>query len=290
MAPTSKEYPLFFARDGARLFGMLHFPDTDSSKSAFILSHPFGEEKLWSHRVYVSLARALASRGSTVLRFDYMGAGDSSGMTSDTSMDTHLADLKAAFAALRTHVPEVNRVGIVGLRLGASFAALLAEAADTDPALSVLGGAPLVLWDPVVDGAAYFQELLRSNLSTQLAVYGKVIETREALQERIRAGGLVNVDGYEIGSALFESCARADLLEPGPRKHSGPVLVVQIASSEKTREREDLSALSSAYATGEFARTLEQPFWREIRRFYGRADNLQELALSWLEKCDERDA
>jgi exosortase A-associated hydrolase 2 len=275
------ETPFFFARGPATLFGLLHAPRGGTSKLAFVLSHSFAEEKLWSHRVMVSLARALAQRGHAVLRFDYMGAGDSSGSTPDASLESHLSDLAAACGELRRRQPHIERVGIIGLRFGASIAAKFAESAD---AKGLLGDAPLILWDPVLDGESYFQELLRSNLSTQLAVYGKVQETREVLQERIRAGGTVNVDGYEIGKALFDSCARTDFIDTAAKLHGGPVLVVQVTASEKNKTREDLELLARSYGRGAFVRSIEQPFWREIKPFYASAANLQQQTLDWLEK------
>jgi hypothetical protein len=281
--PGAIERPFFFDRPGARLFGLRHTPPAPRD-IGFVMSHPFAEEKLWAHRVYVSMARAIAARGFPVLRFDYMGAGDSSGMTAETSLETHLADLAAAVDEMRKAHPGVRHIGIAGLRLGASLAALLAERAADDPGLAALREAPLILWDPVLDGEAYFQELLRSNLSTQLAVYGKVVETREALMERVRQGGIVNVDGYELGKPLFESCARPGLLDATPKRHRGRVLVLQIAANDKVKERDDLRALAAAYGQGEFVRAFEQPFWREIKPFYGRAENLQHETLAWLEK------
>jgi pimeloyl-ACP methyl ester carboxylesterase len=283
---SATERPFFFDRTGARLFGLRHTPPAPG-EIGFVMSHPFAEEKLWGHRVYVSFARQLAARGFPVLRFDYMGAGDSTGKTADTSLDTHLADLAAAVVEMRRAHPNVRHVGIVGLRFGASLAALLAERAVDDPALAAVRDAPLILWDPVLDGDGYFQELLRSNLSTQLAVYGKVIETREALMERVRQGGIVNVDGYELGKALFDSCARPALMDTAPKKHRGRVLVMQIAANDKVKERDDLRALAGAYGAGAYARAFEQPFWREIKPFYGRAENLQQETLAWLEKTND---
>lgn len=277
------ETPFFFSRGDAQLFGLLHAPEGATRDLAFVTSHSFGEEKLWSHRVFVSFARALAQRGYPVLRFDYMGAGDSSGDTRDTSLDTHLADLSAAVDALQERQPGIRKVGFMGLRLGAAFAALLAEryaAVERNP----LQGAPLLLWEPVLDGLNYFQELLRSNLSTQLAVYGKVRENREVLQQRIQDGGSVNVDGYEIGSALFGSCARADLLTTEQKRHTGPTLVVQVSANAEQKNREDLEALARCYPDGRLERAVEQAFWREIRPFYGRAENLQRVSLQWLEQ------
>jgi pimeloyl-ACP methyl ester carboxylesterase len=278
------ETPFFFARQDARLFGLLHLPEGAAKPLAFLMSHPFGEEKLWSHRVFVSCARALAARGHAVLRFDYFGAGDSSGMSAEASLDTHRKDLQAALAELQRRVPEIEQIGLIGLRLGATFAALLCESNARQPISPALRDAPLVLWDPILDGDAYFQELLRSNLSTQLAVYGKVVDNREVLTARIRAGGSVNVDGYEIGKALLESCGVSTLLTTETKHHTGPALVVQIAATEAQKERADLKALASSYRQGMLARAAEQPFWREIKPFYPRASQLQELTLRWLDE------
>jgi hypothetical protein len=277
------ETPFFFTRGPARLFGFLHAP-TGGSASGFVLSHPFAEEKLWSHRVFVSVARALAERGHAVLRFDYMGAGDSSGLTPETSLDTHLQDLRTAIGEFSRRMPQLTSIGLAGLRLGASFAALTAEAAVDDEALALVRGAPLILWDPVLDGESYFQELLRSNLSTQLAVYGKVVENREALTARILAGDAVNVDGYDIGKALLESCGVPALLDSQPKRHQGPALVMQIAASKAQKDRDDLAALAASYARGCVQRAAEQPFWREIKPFYPRAEQLQAQTLQWLEQ------
>jgi pimeloyl-ACP methyl ester carboxylesterase len=234
----------------------------------------------------VTMARALAERGYAVLRFDYTGAGDSSGDTTETSLDTHLDDLAAAVRELNARCPRLQRIGLIGLRLGAAYAALFAERTAGDARFAGLANAPLVLWESVVDGEAYFLELLRSNMATQMAVYGEVRENREALVARIRQGQPVNVDGYDIGKSLLDSAGRPDLIPPVPQRHAGPVLVLQISASEQAKPREDLQKLATLYARGTFARAIEQPFWREIKPFYGRARELQRLTLEWLEQHD----
>lgn len=273
------EIPFFFERDKVQFFGFLHKPDDSAGATGFVMSHPFGEEKLWSHRVFVSFARVLAARGFPVLRFDYQGAGDSSGESSTTSISTYVEDLRRAIEVLGESCPLLARIGVVGLRLGATIGAKVFESSNNE----LLRKAPLILWDPIPDGKKYFQELLRVNLGTQLAVYGKIRVNREDLQAQLRAGRTVNVDGYEVGYELFQSCAISNLLTAEPKTHEGPVLVLQIAGSENQKDRADLRQLCDAYPTSSFARAIEQPFWREIKPFYGRASNLQEATLSWLE-------
>ena len=92
-------------------------------------------------------------------------------------------------------------MGLLGLRLGATLAATAAESRpDVDR---------LVLWAPIVDGARYAQDLLRINITTQLAVYREVREDRAALVEAMRAGQTANVDGYEVGIAMYEGLTGA---------------------------------------------------------------------------------
>lgn len=281
------ESPYFLARETARLFAMLHGATAPVSRTGFVLSHPFAEEKLWSHRVFVSLARALAARGHPVLRFDYTGAGDSSGGSGETSLETHVADLSAAVESLAERTPGLERIGIIGLRLGATIGALVAERAAAGTGPTIIQGAPLVLWDPVLDGASYLQEVLRANLSAQLATHGRVIETREAMSLRILGGGVVNVDGYEIGAPLFASLGSPGPLTPEPKQHAGPVLVVPISPPGKPpKPQPALEALASAYTRGATRAVEEHQFWREIKQFYGRAEQLQTATLEWLGALD----
>lgn len=279
------ELPFFFPRDREKLYGILHRPAEPRSNTGFVLCHPLAEEKLWSHRVFVSIARTLAARGHAVLRFDFTGAGDSSGWTADSSLDTHVADLAAAVREIAAREPALERIGLIGLRLGASVAALLAEHPTVELPAALRTG-PLVLWDPVLDGAAYLQDIMRTNLSGQLASFGKVIETREAMQARIESGGCVDIDGYELAKALFESCNQPALLAATPKRHAGRALLVHVAPARRQKPRPDLDALAASYGRGEVVTVDEQPFWREVKEFYGRANRLEAATLEWLGRGD----
>lgn len=169
------EIPFFFSNGSYELFAILHQPCGKPNDTGFVFCHPILEEKLWAHRVYVSLARDLAKRGHTVLRFDHSGQGDSDGDFSEVSVESHLNDIEAAVERLRLERPGLKRIALFGLRLGATFAALAAlRSKDIDR---------LVLWEPIVNGERYMQEVLRINLTGQMAVHGRVIQDRKQLVE-----------------------------------------------------------------------------------------------------------
>lgn len=268
------ETPLFFPGRAAQLFGVLHEPVAADDRLAFVLCHPFGEEKLWAHRVFVHAARMLARRGHAVLRFDCSGHGDSDGDDADTSLQSHLVDIAAAVDFLKTR-RQVASVGLLGLRLGATEAALLGDQ-RTDIS-------QLVLWSPITDGAKYMQELLRINLATQLAVYGSVTSDRENLVAQMRAGQTVNIDGYELSLPFYDQLS-AVALTRSPRTFAGRCLIVQIDRSSDAQPARDLDQLRHVYQNATLAIVAEEPFWKEIKRFYERTEQLVATTLDWLER------
>ena len=72
----AREQPFFDGTGDSRLFAFAHHP-VGASRGNVVFCHAFAEEKLWSHRVYVTFARELAQAGYGVLRFDMRGEGDS---------------------------------------------------------------------------------------------------------------------------------------------------------------------------------------------------------------------
>lgn len=267
------ETPFFFLNDNYRLFGVLHKPEISDPVGGFVFCHPFAEEKLWTHRVLVSFARELAKLGYAVLRFDYMGHGDSDGDFEDSTVDTRLADINCAIDRLKTEVPSVGTAGLLGLRFGATLAAHVAEQrSDLEK---------LVLWEPVIDGERYMQEVLRTNLTTQLAVYGKVTVKREDLVNQMQSGMTVNIDGYELSNTLFEQASGINLLQKDI-DFAGATLIVQ-CGKEGQPLRKDTTALSDKYKNIDIQQAAEEPFWREIKRYYGRAENLFGVTLNWID-------
>ena len=171
---------LFYAVDAGRGGGR--------GRPAWILCSPVLEEKTVSHGVCRHVARAMAGTGATVLRVDYEGHGDSEGDCAGLGLDDWVRDVvdAAAVVAGGTSRP----VGLLGVRAGALIAAAAARQ---------LEAAALVAVCPVLSGAEYLNDLLRVNLTAQLAVHKRVRCGRQALMAALDGGATVNVHGWEIG-------------------------------------------------------------------------------------------
>ncbi|MCH2187501.1 alpha/beta hydrolase [Myxococcota bacterium] len=142
----------FFGRSDRSLFGAYHPPQGRVDRRAgIVLCSPMGQEYMRSHRAFRQLANLLSRKGYHVLRFDWFGTGDSMGASVDFSIGASCEDLEAAIIELRENA-DLERVSLIGLRLGAS--------------LAVLGGAErpdierIILWDPVVSGGRYLATLV----------------------------------------------------------------------------------------------------------------------------------
>jgi alpha-beta hydrolase superfamily lysophospholipase len=144
-APT----PMWFGPDERPLFGWLHLPPDRQVRGGVVLCQPLGLEALCTYYSYRLLAERLAELGVAVLRFDYDGTGDSVGHESEPDRtDAWLGSLAVATDHLAGL--GVGPIGLVGIRLGALFAAQEA---------SRRGGVDtLVLWDPCLTGRAYLRE------------------------------------------------------------------------------------------------------------------------------------
>lgn len=273
VASSISEKPFFFRNGSNQLFGVLHRPAAAKALSqGFVFCHPCFEEKLWAHRVHVGMARELAQRGYPVLRFDYMGHGDSDGDFELATVATRLSDIGSAVQTLQNEAG-VSHVGLLGLRFGATLAALSAN--------SLPGISQLILWDPIVDGAAYMQEVLLSNLATQSAVHQKILHTREELVAQMQAGHAVNIEGYGLTQAFYTETSAIKLQQP--LSYSGPSLVVQIGRAHQ-KPKKNFEALSAGCPESELALCTEEPFWKEIKAYCPRAENLYQVTLDWLSK------
>jgi alpha-beta hydrolase superfamily lysophospholipase len=150
-APRGEIEPFYFGASEKLLFGCYHAPLVQLTRAcAVVLSYPMGAEYIRSHRAFRQLAARLSRAGFPVLRFDYYGCGDSYGDFEEGGLRQWAMDLSTAIEALRERHDGVS-ICTVGLRLGATLSMMIAaERGAMDS---------MVLWNPVIDGRAYLQEL-----------------------------------------------------------------------------------------------------------------------------------
>jgi pimeloyl-ACP methyl ester carboxylesterase len=269
---TNIEKPQFFRnRNGQRLFAVLHHGA--AADLALVVCAPLFDEKLWSHRVFVNLARYLAARGVSVLRFDYYGDGESEGRFEDASVSTRLDDIHDAVEFCRRETGAA-RVILVGLGYGATLAL---RAALGSPAPAVAG---VVAWSPVMDGKRYINDILRAHLSAQMLVHRKVIHDREALVGQILADQSVNIEGYEIARPLFTEMVEVDLvgLLRGARL---PVLVQQIGPAERVDPQ--YAELAQIGGAVQFEVVQELKFWTQQKKIYSACESLFQRTAQWVD-------
>jgi alpha/beta superfamily hydrolase len=264
--PTKLEEYRFLDLGGERIFAAIHHPVSPPALTLAIC-HPLGEEKLWAHRVLVSLARELAAAGVAVARVDFRGEGDSDRGFAESDFESRIKDASRALDELLNLYPGSQETALLGLRFGACVAA--ATAAHRNDV------SQLVLWDPPTDGAAYMQSVLRLNLMAQMAIHHRVVENREALVARLEAGGSINIEGYELSHPLFRQASDFRLRD-ALNQFRGRTTIVQISQSA-TPLREDFAELAQNGGRCSVEMVQEEPFWKEIKSFYQRAEALGQV-------------
>jgi len=180
--------------------------------AAVLLCNPFGEEAVRAHRAYRVLARRLDEAGYPTMRFDYAGTGDSSGEAGEHGVADWLEDIAAAADALRAESGQ-SRIVVVGLRLGATLAALATQR-------GLLRPAHLLLWDPVVDGAAHLRDLERAHRDYLRAELGDAAPADDGAP-------LSELLGTPLSASLRDALTAIDLAAAAPEAPATTVLRTQ---------------------------------------------------------------
>ena len=184
--------PLYFGTSDHPLFGVYHPPKGDTVRdSGILLCYPFGHEYMRSHRAFRQLSLLLSRAGYHVFRFDYYGTGDSGGRTGEGDIGQWLEDIDVAIEELQA-TAGIEKVSLVGLRLGAALVTLAAKGRGDIPRV--------VLWDPIVQGAPYIQELLESR-----SEYDGELKGDASLKSTIH--------GFPLTEHLVDSMSGLDLLQ-----------------------------------------------------------------------------
>ncbi len=228
--PTNAMVPVYFGRSEARLFGVHYPPKARPSRgSGVLLCYPGPEEYMRVHWAFRNLTQALTKAGFHVFKFDYFGTGDSAGALGEGDAATWRNDIATAAEEFRA-MAAVKRLSVVGARLGAALAATLADAGPLDE---------LVLWDPVVSGKHYVDEL-RALQRRRLA------NSRYPL-EKLLSKEVPELLGYPFRPAIEQSLQRLDLtaVRLVPSQHT------TLVTSEP---HDDYERLAAKLAGKDFAR------------------------------------
>lgn len=194
--------PLYFGSAQRRLFGAYAPPRAArTSAGAAVLCYPWGQEYIRAHRAMRLLANMLCAAGRHVLRFDYFGTGDSAGESTEVSLGGWEQDIETAIEELRD-TSGATRVVLVGLRLGATLATRVA--ARKGKAIEAL-----VLWDPVIDGPEYLEEMLGTTYA------GSGVGERGGPRVPDAAAGH-EVLGFPLTAAFADEIRTVDLLKLVP--------------------------------------------------------------------------
>ena len=181
---------------GQRLAGVLHPPPEAANGFGVILCH--GMESSKESLKLIRLGDSLSRAGFTVLRFDFTGAGESSGEFECITCTRHVEDLAAAHALLKER--GLAQVGVIGSSMGGTTALMYAGGAEGVAALVTLAG-PI---DP--------RELIERDFPPKaIALW--------------RAQGFIEFNGHRLNTDFLEEAMTIDVAETVARI-TCPVLVI----------------------------------------------------------------
>jgi pimeloyl-ACP methyl ester carboxylesterase len=184
---------------------------------------PFGQEAIRSYRMLRVLADRLARAGCDVLRFDYLGTGDSMGDDAEATLSGFVDDILLADAELEA-LSDARAAVWLGARLGATAAWLASERSSRSPDR-------LVLCEPVLDGPAYLAALARAHEANQAASY-----SLGAWRPPATPGDDVDdAVGFPMGRGLRDELGGL-ALRPSRHAPRAAVTIVRTAEGEATQD------------------------------------------------------
>jgi alpha/beta superfamily hydrolase len=194
--PTWMISAFHFGGNERRLFGIYACSSAMRTRGlhGVLFCNPFGQEAIRLHRLLKVVAERLARDGAATLRFDYFGTGDSAGEDAECDLEGWQEDVRTAHQELVSR-SGAERVTWFGAGLGGTVVMLASQGAVRPQRA--------VLWNPVVDGPAYLEQLRLKHVQALEASYTFPDPSwREALRDP--AAFRHEASGFEI-SARFRA-------------------------------------------------------------------------------------
>ncbi len=155
-----KEEKVVFENKGEKIVGIFHMPDS-KNPPAVIMSHGWTGNKN-EHGLFINAAREFCKNGFAVLRFDFRGSGESEGKFEDINFTEEASDLKSAISFMKKQNVDRNKIGLLGLSMGA--------------AVSVLAYNPeiraIVLWSPAIHTKEIFLKIMGEKVVKEIEQKG----------------------------------------------------------------------------------------------------------------------
>lgn len=257
---TNEKAFFFPNRRGQYLYGVHCFaPAPGPAHLGVVLCYPILQELAASYRVYAVLARRLAEHGISSLRFQCAGMGNSEGDSSEATLDTFINDTMDAVEWL-VECDHVNVVGLVGTRLGATIAALVAE---RHPLAMLLG-----LHTPVVSGEEYWSSLLKGRQIMEIARKARP-QSKQQVMDELAARGRIELLADLWSREFILGLREVDLERRAPAEVSRLMLAATV---------NDKSAKASATMLADKYRNrgAESTLWAEDHRAFWTTKSMQE--------------
>jgi pimeloyl-ACP methyl ester carboxylesterase len=276
---AAPETPFLLSVAGTPVYAVFHAAAPGRPGAPVVVHvHGLGVEQITLYRQEVLAARAAAARGFPVLRFHARGHGDSGGSSADVTLDSLVADARAAADEARRRSGSA-RIVWLGVRMGALVAALAGG-----PGSGRDDAAGFILWEPVEKPADFFRQQLRTLLFSQVAGGKKPDATVDQLLARLEAEGSLDILGYTLQRSLVQSLGNASL---APTLTGGRARVrlaqVQARARLAPAHAQLLEALAAAGADVQSALIVEEPGYQLMSNPAWQCEALTRVTMEWLD-------
>ncbi|MFO7936082.1 MAG: alpha/beta hydrolase [Kiritimatiellia bacterium] len=187
---SNKQQSFYLKSDDERIACTALIPE--NAAGAVLMLLPFVEERKGALPQLLNIARKLHKNNVASLIFDWRGTGDSSGEFENINPAEFSTDIQTALTWLKENTGNVP-ITAIGVRLSAFYLLQLNHPDVTR----------LILVSPV-SGDEFMRQLLQRRMVNDMVAYGKAVESRASLVNKLKSGNSVDLDGYEFTSQFYK--------------------------------------------------------------------------------------